>query len=116
MASGDIKLVYGSAADVTITLASLAPSSTLLVGVESNAIDNTSNLYLDYLCSGMIKSNATITAGGRIEVWAIGSWDGTLWPDVFDGTGSAETITTANIKNNICRLVAAMGDLVHALT
>lgn len=108
MASGDRKLVYGSASDATITLASLAPSSTLLVGRESTAIDNSSNLYLDILVSGKIATNATITAGGRIEVWAIASWDGTTWPDVFDGTDSDETITNANIKSTICRLVAAM--------
>lgn len=109
MATGDIKLVYGTAADVTITLASLAPSSTYLTGQESTAIDNSSNLYLDYLLSGHIKTNATITAGGRIEVWVVASYDdGANWPDVFDGTDSAETITNANIKNNICKLAASM--------
>jgi len=109
MATGDIKLVYGTAADVTITLASLGPSSSYLAGQESTAIDNSTNLFSDYLASGKIKTNATITAGGRIEVWAVGSGDdGTFWPDVFDGTDSAETITNANIKNNICRLVASM--------
>lgn len=108
MAAGDIKLVYPSASDITITLASLAPSSTLLAGRESTAIDNTSNLYTDYLVSGKIKTNATITAGGRIEVWAVGSWDGTTWPDVFDGTDSDETLTNANIKSAVCRLVASM--------
>lgn len=108
MATGDIKLVYGTAADVTITVASLAPSSTLLAGQESTAIDNTTTLALDYLLSGKIKTNATITAGGRIEVWAVASWDGTTYPDVFDGTDSAETVTNANIKSAICRLVASM--------
>ena len=108
MAAGDTKLVYGTAADVTITLASLAPSSTLLAGRESSAIDNTSDKVLDYLVSGKIKTNATITAGGRIEVWAVASWDGTLWSDVFDGTDSDETISSANVKGVICRLVASM--------
>ena len=105
----DVKLAYGSAADVTITLASLAPSSTLLAGQESTAIDNSTNKYLDYLVAGWIKTNATITAGGRIEVWCVSSTDdGTAWPDVFDGTDSAETVTNANIKNGVCKLVAAM--------
>lgn len=110
MAVGDEKLVYPSASDMTITLASLAPSSTLLAGREGTAIDNMTNLYPYYHVSGKVKTNATITAGGRIEVWAIGSWDGTTWPNagVFDGTDSDETITNANIKNSICRLVASM--------
>jgi hypothetical protein len=38
----------------------------------------------------------------------VASWDGTNWPDVFDGTASAETITSASHKNQICRLVAEM--------
>lgn len=108
MAAGDIKLVYPAASDVTITLASLAPSSTLLAGQEGTAVDNSSNLYSDYLASGKVTPNATITAGGRIECWCVGSWDGTTWPDVFDGTNSAETITNANIKASVCRLVASM--------
>jgi hypothetical protein len=41
-------------------------------------------------------------------VWAVGSWDDTNWPDVFDGTESAETITSADIKASVCRFVAAM--------
>ena len=41
-------------------------------------------------------------------MWAVGSWDGTNWPDVFDGTDSAETITSANHKAAICRFIAEM--------
>lgn len=109
MATGDLKVVYGTAADVTMTLASLAPSSTLLAGQESTAIDNSSDLMLDCMVGGFIKTNATITAGGRIEVWVIGTFDdGTNWPDVFDGTDSAETISSANIKNAICKNIAIM--------
>ncbi len=63
---------------------------------------------MDYLISGKIRTGTSPTAGRSIEVWAVGSWDGTLWPDVFDGTESAETITSAEIKNSICRLVASM--------
>lgn len=108
MATGDIKLVYGTAADVTITLNALAASPMLVAGQESTAIDNTTALALDYLVSGKVVTHATITAGGRIEVWAVASWDGATYPDVFDGTDSVETITNLNIKNTICRLVASM--------
>jgi len=105
----DVKIAYGAAADVTITLASLAPSSTYVAGRESTAVDNSSNKYLDFLVGGWIKTNATITAGGRIEVWCVSSTDdGTNWPDVFDGTDSDETVTNVNIKNGVSRLVAAM--------
>lgn len=108
MAAGDLKLVYGTASDLTITLASLASDTSLLTGRESATIDNTTDKNVDILVSGDIRAGTSPTASRSIEVWAVGSWDGTLWPDVFDGTDSAETITAAEIKNSICRLVAAM--------
>lgn len=108
MATGDIKVVYGTAADATITLASLATDSTKLTGRESSAIDNTATLALDYLVSGKITTGTSPTASKTIEVWCVGSWDGTSWPDVFDGTDSAETITSSDIKASVCRLVASM--------
>ena len=104
----DLKLAYGTASDLTITLASLATDANLLTGRESAAIDNTSALVLDYLVSGKITTGTTPTTAKSIEVWAVGSWDGTNWPDVFDGTESAETITSADIKASVCRFVAAM--------
>lgn len=104
----DIKQAYGTASDATITLASLASDTNLLAGRESAEIVNTSTLALDYLVSGRITTGTTPTTARQIEVWAVGSWDGTLWPDVFDGTESAETITSADIKASVCRLVAVM--------
>jgi hypothetical protein len=104
----DIKQFYGTASDATITLASLASDTNLLAGRESDAIDNTTTLALDYLVSGKVTAGTSPTAARSIEVWAVGSWDGTNWPDVFDGTDSTETITSADHKASICRLVAAM--------
>jgi len=104
----DLKLSYGTASDLTITLASLATDANLLTGRESATIDNTSSLVLDYLVSGKITSGTSPTAAKSIEVWAVGSWDGTNWPDVFDGTESAETITSTDIKASVCRYLAAM--------
>lgn len=104
----DVKLNYPAASDATITLTSLASDTNLLAGRESTAIDNTTNLYLDYLVSGKVTTGTSPTTARSIEVWAIGSWDGTNWPDVFDGTDSGETITSANHKASICRFVASM--------
>lgn len=104
----DIRQAYGTASDATITLASLASDTNLLAGRESAEIVNTSTLALDYLVSGKITSGTSPTTARQIEVWAVGSWDGTNWPDVFDGTDSAETITSSDIKNSVCRLVAVM--------
>ena len=104
----DLKLSYPAASDLTITLASLGSDTNLLTGRESATIDNSSNLYLDDLISGKITTGTSPTAARSIEVWAIGSWDGTNWPDVMDGTESGETITSADIKASVCRFVAAM--------
>ena len=104
----DLKLSYPAASDLTVTLASLASDTNLLTGRESATIDNSTNLYLDILISGKITAGTSPTAARSIEVWAVGSWDGTNWPDVFDGTESAETITSADIKASVTRYLAAM--------
>ena len=108
MATGDIKLVYGTAADVTCTLASLATSSTLLVGRESAAVDNSSNLYLDYLVSGKITTGTSPTASKSVQVWAVASWDGTTWPAGFSGSDAAGPTLIVENKNSALALVAAI--------
>ena len=102
----DIQIQYRSASDATITLASLASDTNLLVGRESAAIDNTTDRNLDFLISGKITLGTSPTASRSVQVWAVPSWDGTNWPDVFDGTESAETVSSAAIKNSVCFLVA----------
>lgn len=107
----DIKNAYGTAADATITLASLASDTNLLAGRQSSVVDNTSALTTDYLVSGKVTTNGSSapTAARSIEVWAVGSWDGTNWPDVITGSGDAgKTFTSADIKASLCRLLAAM--------
>ena len=71
MAATVVTTTYDSVTDttaLTCTLASLATSSTLLVGRESTAITNVSNLYVDAILSGRITTGTTPTAG-IIEVW-----------------------------------------------
>lgn len=71
--AGDIKTKYPSSnadtAAFTITLTSLAASSTLVAGRESTAIANTTNLDEDLLVSGKISIQSHATTG-RVEVWA----------------------------------------------
>jgi hypothetical protein len=104
----NINLAYGTASDVAIALTSLATDANLLAGQESDAVSNALTLALDYLVSGKITTGTTPTTAKSIEVWAVGSWDGTNWPDVFDGVASAETVTSADIKSSVCRFIAAM--------
>lgn len=49
-------------ADLTITIAGLATSGTLVTGRQSTIVDNTSNLYVDALVTGQI-TTGTATAG-----------------------------------------------------
>lgn len=109
LSNADIKTAYASSAAYTITLGALATSSTLVAGRESTAISNTSNLYLDYLVGGKIQVGTTPTVSTTIEVWAYASSaDAPTYPDVFDGTDSAETVTSAAIKMSALRLLASM--------
>ena len=98
---------YGSKATLTASVASLASDTNLLAGIESPVIDNTTDGFDDILLSGKITTGTSPTASRQIEVWAV-AWDGANWPDVFDGTTSAETITSSDIKNAICKPVAVL--------
>jgi hypothetical protein len=98
---------YGSKTTLTAALASLATDASLLAGLESSVIDNTTDGFTDILVSGKITTGTSPTTARQIEVWAIG-WDGAGWPDVFDGTTSAETITSSEIKVALCKVVVIM--------
>lgn len=88
----DVKTAYAASSNLTVTnLAGLASSSTHVTGWESDAIDNTSNKYLDYLISAKITVESSGLAAGQIRVWVVPMLDDSTWPGGFDGTESAET-------------------------
>lgn len=104
--AGDIKLQYGTPTDLTITLGSLASSGTLVAGQESTAVDNRTDEFIDALVSGYITAGTTLTAG-FLEVWVYGQVDDTpTYPDVLDGTDSAETCTSRDVMFAGMRLAA----------
>jgi hypothetical protein len=103
-----IKPAYTSSATITISPASLGSSATRVDGRESTAVDNTSNLFLDCLVSGKVTTGTSPTAGKQIDIWVYASEDGTNYPDVFDGTDSAETVTSENVRNSALRLAATI--------
>jgi hypothetical protein len=107
--AGDILHEWGSSASYTITLTSLGTSSDKTAGRESTAISHTSSDYLDYLVGGKITTGTSPTANKTIDVWVYGSIDDTpTYPDVLDGTDSAETITSANVRNGALKLLASL--------
>ncbi len=98
---------YGTTTTITAAVASLASDTNLLAGIESAVIDNTTDGFEDIIVSGKVTTGTSPTTARSIEVWAV-AWDSNGWPDVFDGTSSAETITSSDIKNAICKAVAIM--------
>lgn len=101
---------YGTTTTITISPASLATSSTFVAGRESTEIDNTSNKYTDAHLQGFVTTGTSPTAGKTIAVYVWGSHTslGTTARDVLDGTDSAETLTSENVRNGFLRLVAAL--------
>jgi len=110
ISNADVKIAYAASASVTITLASLAASSSLLAGRESTAIDNGASVkYLDRLVSGYFKSAASNNQAGSIYVCTVAARDDTPnWPDVFDGTDSTETVSKQGVFDQICKIIAAI--------
>lgn len=110
-----LNTAYASATDTTalaITLASLGSSATFLSGRESGAVVNTSNLFLDALVSGQITVGTSPTANTQIRVYTYAPIRIVLstvtYPDVMDGTDSAETVTSAGILRSAFRLAAVL--------
>jgi hypothetical protein len=103
---------YPTATALTITIAGLASDTNLLTGRQSSVIDNTgATAYDDYLISGKITTNGVTapTTARSIEVWAVGSGDGTAWPDTITGAGDAgKAWTSADIKSANVAFIAAM--------
>jgi len=109
MASGDVKLTYAASGSLDVTnLHSLASSQTWVAGWESALIDNTTNLYEDILISGLFKTAAANNQVGEIRVYVVAMIGDAVWPDVFDGTESVETISLTNVRDAVCRLGAVI--------
>lgn len=104
----DFKVKYAASADIDIDPEGLATSATRTAGVESAEIDNGTNLFLDALVEGRVRTGTSPT-GGQIDIWIWGTGEATGGaPDVIDGTKSAETITSENVRNAALRLAASI--------
>jgi hypothetical protein len=111
--AGDIKLKYLSSVTLADSgLNSLAASGTYVAGYETNAVDCgalSNGPAIDILLAGHFKAAAANHNAGNIEVWVIGAENDTpTWPDVFDGTASAETVSSRNVLAACGRLAAVI--------
>lgn len=122
MAAGDVKLAYGTSTDLTVTnLHGLPESATWIAGWESGTIDNTSNLYEDFLISGKIQvhDDAAPTAGEQIRVYIVAMVSDDAWPDLMDGTESTDAFASAEQMAPVAQLaaiisVAATQNLIYS--
>jgi hypothetical protein len=102
------QVTYGTPVTGTGGVTSLATSADWTAGYEWYVIDNSTDRAIDRHQQGQVTVGTSPTSGTEIRVYVIGSYDGTTWPDVFDGTPSAETVTSAGIRDGFAKLAAVM--------
>jgi hypothetical protein len=112
MATAQVNYPAGTSA-ITISPENVATSSTFVGGVESDSISNVSNLDLDHQICGRWTCGTTPTVNTQVQIWVVPCLEDDLsstvtWPDVFDGTASAETVTSAGILQGLGRLLGVL--------
>lgn len=107
--NANVNIAYGASATITVAPENIASSATFVAGVESAVIDNTSNKYVDALVGGRwtVGTTPTINTQALIYVFSVQN-DTPDYPDVFDGTGSAETLTSAGVGRGFLKLAAVI--------
>lgn len=100
---------YAASATITISPENVASSASFVAGVESAVIDNTSNKYIDAMIGGRWTCGTTPTINTQVLIYVGSVRDDTpTYPDVFDGTASAETITSAGVGAGFLKLGAIL--------
>lgn len=104
-----VNIAYRASATITISPENVASSSGFTAGVESEVQDNTSNKDVDVLVAGLWTCGTTPTANTQVLIY-VGAIrdDAPAYPDVFDGTASAETLTSAGVGQGFLRLGAVI--------
>jgi hypothetical protein len=99
MATTD-KIAYANSVGLTITLNSLAASTT--VGRQATVVDNSANLYDDVLVTVAISTSASAIGSSKtVAVYVSGSEDGTNF-DQDDGVmGASDAAYTVNSPTNL---------------
>lgn len=96
----------GTQATITITLASLATSASLIVGRGSTVVS--SGNWADALVSGKIETGTSPT-GGEIDVYVYAQENDTpTYPDGITGSDAAKTFASANVRDAAIVLARSM--------
>lgn len=91
---------------LTITLASLANSSTLISGQSSAEVSNSSDKHVDVMIQGKITVGSSVTNNTQIQIYVYGS-DAALSSknlDVIDGTNASDTFATVGVRDSVLKL------------
>ena len=109
------ELTYaGTAISGTGGITSLATSADWTAGYEWFVVDNTTEKAFDWFVAGKVTVGTTPTINTQIRLYVVGIYDGSTYPDVLDGTPSAETWTSAGVRDSVARLAAVL--IVDATT
>ncbi|HUT11856.1 MAG TPA: hypothetical protein VMY42_15250 [Thermoguttaceae bacterium] len=93
----DLKQKYGDSTTITLTLASLADASWR----QALAVDNGSNLFLDALLGGKIKTGTGSAAGDYVDLYVAASADGGT---TFGGDCSGSDAAYSGESDNLVHL------------
>lgn len=100
-----VNISYRASSTITINPENVASSSTFVAGVESDVYDNTTNKDVDVLIAGTWTCGTTPTANTQVLIYVVAVRDDTpTYPDVFDGTHSAETVTSFGVGQGFMKL------------
>jgi hypothetical protein len=104
-----VNIAYAASATITIAPQNVASSSGFTAGVESSVVDNTSNKYVDAIVGGRWRCGTTPTVNTQVQIYVLSVLNDTPdYPDVFTGTSSAKTITSAGVGRGFLKLAAIM--------
>jgi hypothetical protein len=113
--AGDLKMKYpaASTALAVTTLHSLASSQDWTAGWGGISVNNTSNVYLDYLYGFTFTTHASNRQAGSINIYVIAALNDTpTWPAVSSGTlGTADAtiaFTDTEERDTLCRLLGSI--------
>ena len=97
----DQKVAYSSSASLGVTLSSLASDTNLLAGRESDVVSNATDLYLDYLLSGVITTASSgLTDGKTINVYVYAQQtDSPSYPAGITGSDANLTMDSSNVRD-----------------
>lgn len=106
---GAVTTVYRASTTITISPENVASSSTFVAGWASGVIDNTSNKDQDVLVGGTWTAGTTPTVNTQVLIYVGSVRDDTpTYPDVFTGTSSAKTLTSAGVGAGFLKLAAVL--------